>query len=107
MSCWHRYGHSCDWPPPPELYDAYRYRRPRYVDELPGYRDDELEADEDRPRRRRGSGRRERRRYESTPSEEVTAASLQARADLLREELGRIEEGLKQLSSEPEPSAET
>jgi hypothetical protein len=107
MSCWHHYGHSCDWPPPPELYDAYRYRRPRYVDELPGYREDELEADEDRPRRRRGSGRREGRRYESVPSEEVTAASLLSRADALREELGRIEEGLKQLSSESEPSTET
>ena len=107
MSCWNHYGHSCGLPPPPEWYDTYRYQRPRYVEELSGYREDELEADEERPRRRRGLGRREQRRYESTPIEEVTAASLQSRADALREELSRIDEGLKRLSTETEPSSET
>lgn len=111
MSCYHRhgYGYGCDGPPPADWYDAYGYRPRRYRDEVVVVRDDEDDYDleEERPRRRRGTGRGRRRRDEYTTTEEVTAASLQSRAEALREELVRIEEGLKTLSAAPGPSSET
>ncbi len=98
MSCYHRYGHGCDWPaPPPDWYDAYGYRPRRYRDEVVVLRDDDDDLyDEDAPGRR---GRR--RRVKNTATEEVTAASLQSRAEALREELISIEEDLAKLSAEP------
>ena len=98
MSCYHRYyPHGCgDWPlPPPEWYEAYGYRPRRYRDEVVVVRDDDEYWEEERPRRRR-------RRDESQP-EGVTAASLQARAEALREELSRIEQDLAKLTTEPDP----
>ncbi len=108
MSCYHRhYPHGCDWPAPPaDWYDGYGYRPRRYRDEVVVLRDDDLEDEEEWPRRRaQGRGRR-RATYDRT-MEEVTAASLQSRAQALREELVRIEEDLKKLSAEPGPSATT
>jgi len=113
MSCYHHhgygYGHGCDGPPPADWYDAYGYRPRRYRDEVVVVRGDEddFDLDEERPRRRRGAGLGRRRRYEYAATEEVTAASLQSRAEALREELVRIEEDLKTLSAAPGPSSET
>ncbi len=109
MSCYHRYGHGCDWPlPPPDWYDSYACRPHRYRDELVVVRDDEDEYyDEARPRRRRNSGRARPRRDETASMDEVTAASLQSRARSLREELNRIEQDLAELSTETGPSAQT
>jgi len=109
MSCYHRhgygYGYGCDGPPPPEWYDAYGYQPRRYRDEVVVLRDDDDEyIDEERPRRRRG---RSRRRQDANTTEAVTAASLQSRAEALREELIRIEEDLKTLPAAPGPSSET
>lgn len=104
MSCYHRYGHGCDYPPYAVDYqDAYGYRPRRYRDEVVVLRDDDLD-DEELPRRRRGSGRR--RRSEDAAPEEVTAASLQSRALALRDELIRIEEDLAKLAAEPGPAAQ-
>ena len=102
MSCYHRYGHGCDYPPSPVDYqDAYGYRPRRYRDEVVVLRDDDFD-DEELPRRRRGSG--SRRRIQNTAPEEITAASLQSRAEALRDELIRIEEDLTKLSAEPGPA---
>ena len=104
MSCYHRYGHGCDYPPHPIDYqDAYGYRPRRYGDEVVVLRDDDLD-DEELPRRRRGSGRR--RRNQNTAPEEITAASLQSRAEVLRDELIRIEEDLAKLSAGPGPAVQ-
>lgn len=107
MSCYHRYWHACDWPPPPDWYDPYAYasRPRRYPDEVVVVRDeDELEGE--LPRRRRGSGRGRRYRSERADADEVTPASLQARAEALRAELERIEADLRRItataSGEPE-----
>jgi len=111
MSCYHGHGYGgCGWPtPPPDWYDDYGYRPRRYRDEVVVVRDDEDDYafEEERPRRRRGTGRGRRRREENTTTEEVTAASLQSRAEALRDELVRIEEDLKTLSAAPGPSSET
>jgi hypothetical protein len=99
MSCYHRYyPHGCgEWPaPPPEWYEAYGYRPRRYRDEFLVVRDDEDVWEDERPRHRR-------RRRDASPAAEVTPASLQARADALREELSRIEQDLATLASEPDP----
>lgn len=101
MSCYHRYGHGCDFPvPPQDWYDAYGYRPRRYRDDMVLVRDDDEYYDDERPLRRRSSGQG-RRRAESTPAEEVTPASLQSRAEALREELIRIEEDLAKLAPAP------
>lgn len=95
MSCYHRYyPHGCgDWPlPPPEWYEAYGYRPRRYRDEVVVVRDDDDYWEEERPRRRR------RRREDEPRTAEVTAASLQARAEALRAELSRIEKDLAALA---------
>lgn len=103
MSCYHRwYPHGCgDWPaPPPEWYDAYGYRPRRYRDELVVVREDDDELwEEERPSRRRNR----RRRFEES-ADEVTPASLQARAEALREELSRIEQDLARLATKPDPT---
>ena len=103
MSCYHRYWHGCDWPPPPDWYDqeAYRYRPRRYPDELVVVRDDDDDPEEERPRRGRRTGRGRSHRAEWSADEEVTAGSLQARAEALREELERIEQDLRRLSAGP------
>ena len=101
MSCYHRYyPHGCgDWPlPPPEWYDAYGYRPRRYRDEVVVIREDDDDWEEERPVRRRNR----RQRIEPRP-DEVTPASLQARAEALREELSRIEEDLARLAAKPAP----
>ena len=108
MSCSHRfYPHGCDWPAPPaDWYDTYGYRPRRYRDDVVVLRDDDVEDEEAWPRRRaQGRGRR-RATYERIP-EEVTVASLQSRAETLREELVRIEEDLMKLSAEPGASSTT
>jgi len=103
MSCYHRHGHGCDWPVlPPEWYDAYGYRPRRYRDETIVVGDDDC-YDEERPRRRRGTGRGRRCRDESTSSAETSAASLQERAASLREQLAMVEEDLAELNEEPGP----
>jgi len=110
MSCHHRYyPHGCgDWPaPPPEWYDAYGYRPRRYRDDVVVLRDDDEDFAEEGPRPRRGSGRRRRRRAGDMVTEEVTAASLQSRAETLRDELVRIEEELARRSAEPSQASET
>ena len=65
--------------------------------------DDDLYEEE----RRRRAGRGLRRRNQITFTEEVTAASLQSRAEMLREELMRIQEDLAKLNAEPDPPAGT
>ena len=110
MSCYHRhYPHGCgDWPaPPPEWYDGYGYRPRRYRDDVVVLRDDDEDLAEEGPRRRRGSGRRRRRRAGDIVTEEVTVASLQSRAEILRDELVRIEEDLARLSTESSQASET
>ncbi len=103
MSCYHRYyPHGCDGPyPAADWYDAYGYRPRRYRDDVVVVREEDLEEDELPPRRRgsnRGRGWRIERRE---PAEEVTAASLQQRAEALRDELLRIEEDLRKLTASP------
>ena len=104
MSCYHRYyPHGCEpLPPPLEWYDAYGYRPRRYRDDPIEIRGEDLEDEEEWPRRRRGPGRG-RRGMTGDPygQEEVTAASLQAQAAALREQLTRIEADLKKLAAAP------
>ena len=110
MSCHHRYRpHGCgDWPAPsPDWYDDYGYRPRRYRDEVIVRRDDEDEYLEmERSRRRRQGGRGRQRREGDILAEEVTVASLQSRAEALRDELLRIEEDLTKLSSDPGQASE-
>lgn len=103
MSCYHRYyPHGCDWPyRPADWYDAYGYRPRRYRDDVVVVREEDLEEDE-LPPRRRGPNRGRRWPAERRePAEGVTAASLQQRAEDLRDELLRIEEDLRRLTAAP------
>jgi hypothetical protein len=111
MSCSHRYyPHGCDQPPPPDWYDAYGYYRPRrYRDDVAVVRgeEDDFDYEEERPRRRRASGRGQHRRVElGNPTEAVTAASLRSQAEALRDELTKIEQDLEKLSAAPSPTPE-
>ena len=88
--------------PPVDPYEAYGYRPRRYRGDLVVVREEDLEDEDERPRRRRGSSRgRAWREERDEGAEEVTAASLQSRADALREELQRIEDDLKKLAAAP------
>lgn len=110
MSCYHRfYPHGCDWPyPPVDRYEAYGYRPRRYRDDVVVIREEDLEDEDERPRRRRDPGRgRAWREGRDDVAEEVTAASLQSRADALREELQRIERDLKKLAAAPTEAPRT
>ncbi len=109
MSCNHRYWHGCDWPPPPDRYDPYAYGYPprRYPAETVVIRDGDEVLGEEGPRRPRGAGRGRRRGAPRAAYEEVTADSLQARAEALREELERIEEDLSRLSVVPTTENDT
>jgi hypothetical protein len=100
MSCYHRfYPHGCDWPyPPVDPYEAYGYRPRRYRGDLVVVREEDLEDEGEQPGRRRSRRWRDER---CDVAEEVTAASLQSRADALREELQRIEHDLGKLAAAP------
>lgn len=104
MSCYHRYyPHGCGWPPAPEWYDPYAYGYPprRYAAETVVLRDDDDALEEEWSRRPRGAGRGRRRAAQRAAGEEVTADSLQARAEALRDELERIEADLRRLTEVP------
>jgi hypothetical protein len=110
MSCYHRfYPHGCDWPyPPVDRYEACGYRPRRYRDDLVVVREEDLEGEDERATRRRSSSRGQRWREERDDvTHEVTVASLQSRADALREELQRIERDLKKLAAAPTESSRT
>ena len=91
MSCYHRHG--CDGPVVlADWSDGYGYRPYRYRPEFVVRPDDE---EEERPRSRRGTGRR---RDAVASTDEVSVASLLERATALREELASIEDDLATIS---------
>lgn len=86
MSCWHHYGPSCGWPPPPEWVDVYQ--RHRWV--MPWEPEEERRSEPERWRRR--GSRRDR-------DEELGVEALEARAQEIREELERIESNIERLAA--------
>lgn len=84
MSCRHRHGHTCGWPPP-------------YAPDEPYWQEREPREPE-RPRRRVNV-----RRYGSQRA--LTRTSLVAAAEDLREELRRLEGDIDRLATEPHESA--
>jgi hypothetical protein len=90
MGCWHHYGPSCGWPPPPEWADVYR--RHRWV--VPWEPDEERRAEPERWRRR--GSRRERDDRDVEPGIEA----LEARARDIRAELERIETDIERLAAQ-------
>lgn len=110
MSCHHHYyyPHGCgDWPAPtPEWHDIYGYRPRRYRDDVVLRDDGDEDFADERPWRR-GGERGRRRRAGDIVTEGVTAASLQSRAEALRDELVRIEADLAKLSTESSQASET
>jgi hypothetical protein len=93
MGCWHGHGHGCGWLPPPDWYEPYEWGPPWLEEEA------YLAAERARARRRMRRG--------SRGDEPLSAASLEARAAELRQELSRIEEDIRRLSSRSQEATET
>jgi hypothetical protein len=83
MSCRHRHGHTCGWPPP-------------YAPDEPYGWEPKL-GDADRTDRKATTRRSGRRRT-------LTRASLVSEAEDLRDELRRLEQDIDRLEAEPRES---